>query len=223
MLCLHVLELEAHMKLGKWPSRATLSLFFSMFLLGAAALVQAQDQRDEDKPAQPEASQPQDEHSSSADKDAKPSKQDDAKPSNQEENKQDTNNPARNEDKTSGQEDVRSQAGQNGNARESGQSGNQQSAEHMQANANGNQRGGHIPDDKFRASFGRQHTFAMQQPTAVQGQPTFQYGGYSFALVDAWPAGWAYTDQCYIDYIDGEYFLFDLVHPGVRLAIVVVL
>jgi hypothetical protein len=211
------------MKLGKWLSRATLSLFFSMFLLGAAALVQAQDQRDENKPAQPEASQPQDEHSSSADKDAKPSKQDDAKPSKQEENKQDINNPARNEDKTSGQEDVRSQAGQNGNARESGQSGNQQSAEHMQANANGNQRGGHIPDDKFRASFGRQHTFAMQQPTVVQGQPTFQYGGYSFALVDAWPAGWAYTDQCYIDYIDGEYFLFDLVHPGVRLAIVVVL
>jgi hypothetical protein len=63
----------------------------------------------------------------------------------------------------------------------------------------------------------------MQQPTVVQGQPTFQYSGYSFTMVDAWPVGWAYTDQCYIDYIDGEYFLFDLAHPGVRLAIVVVL
>lgn len=219
------------MNLGRWLSRATLSLFLGMFLLGTAALVQAQDQRDDNKSAQPEASQQaqQDEHSSSPDKDAKPSKQDDAKPSKQDENKQDTNKPARSEDKASaqekatGQEDVRSQPGQNGNARESVQSGNQQSAEHMQGNANGRQRGGHIPDDKFRASFGRQHTFAMQQPTVVQGQPTFQYGGYSFSLVDAWPVGWAYTDQCYIDYIDGEYFLFDLAHPGVRLAIVVVL
>ena len=57
----------------------------------------------------------------------------------------------------------------------------------------------------------------------VEGQPQFQYGGYSFQLVDAWPVGWAYTDDCYIDYIDGEYFLFDLLHPGVRVAIIVVM
>jgi hypothetical protein len=219
------------MKLGRWLSRATLSLFLGIFLLGTAALVPAQDQRDENKPDQPEASKPsqQDEHSSSPNKDVKPSKQDDAKPSKQDEKTPDMNNPSRSEDKTPGQgkapgkEDIRPQAGQNGNVRESNPPANQQPAEQMQGNGKGNQRGGHIPDDKFRASFGRQHTFVMQQPTVVQGQPTFQYGGYSFALVDAWPVGWAYTDQCYIDYIDGEYFLFDLVHPGVRLAIVVVL
>ena len=57
----------------------------------------------------------------------------------------------------------------------------------------------------------------------VRGQPHFQYGGYNFELVDAWPADWAYTDDCYIDYIDGEYFLFDLLHPGVRIALFVVL
>ncbi len=211
------------MKLGRWLSRATLSLFLSMFLLGTAALVQAQDQRDDNKPAQPEASKPsqQDEHSN-PDKGVKPSKEEDAKPSKQDEKTQDMNNPARSEDKKAGQEDIRPQAGQNGNARESKQPANQHPAAQMQGNANG-KRGGHIPDDKFHASFGRQHTFVMQQPTVVQGQPTFQYGGYSFSLVDAWPAGWAYTDQCYIDYIDGEYFLFDLAHPGVRLAIVVVL
>ena len=96
-----------------------------------------------------------------------------------------------------------------------------QSAEHAQGSAG--RRGGHIPDDKFRASFGRQHTFVMQRSTVAQGQPTFQYGGYSFTVVDAWPVDWAYTDECYIDYVDGEYFLFDLAHPGVRLAIVVVL
>jgi hypothetical protein len=62
-----------------------------------------------------------------------------------------------------------------------------------------------------------------QRPVIVEGQPRFQYGGYSFALVDAWPADWTYTDDCYIDYIDGEYFLFDLRHPGMRIALFVVM
>ncbi len=95
--------------------------------------------------------------------------------------------------------------------------------EHGQMQRAGGHGGGRIPDDKFRAHFGRQHTFAIHQPRMVGGQPQFQYGGYSFTIVDAWPAGWAYTDDCYIDEIDGEYFLFDLLHPGVRIALVVVL
>lgn len=86
-----------------------------------------------------------------------------------------------------------------------------------------NQGAGRIPDDKFRANFGRQHTFVVNHVTTVGGQPHFQYGGYSFTIIEAWPAGWAYTDQCYIDYIDGQYFLFDLLHPGVQVALVVVL
>jgi hypothetical protein len=82
-------------------------------------------------------------------------------------------------------------------------------------------KGGHIPDDKFRSSFGKSHTFHPSRPTVVNGQPTIVYGGYSFIMVDPWPAEWAYTDDCYIDYIDGEYFLFDLLHPGVRIAVFV--
>lgn len=82
---------------------------------------------------------------------------------------------------------------------------------------------GRIPDDKFRSHFGHQHTFVVNRITIVEGQRRFQYGGYWFTLVDTWPAEWAYTDDCYIDFIDGEYFLFDLLHPGVRIAIVVVL
>ena len=62
-------------------------------------------------------------------------------------------------------------------------------------------------------------TLSAARPSVVNGQPTFQYGGYSFVLVDPWPVGWAYSDDCYIDYVDGEYFLFDLVHPGVRIAL----
>jgi hypothetical protein len=80
---------------------------------------------------------------------------------------------------------------------------------------------GRIPDDRFRANFGREHSFRVPRPEVVSGRPQFQYGGYSFVLVDAWPADWAYSDDCYIDYIDGEYFLIDLRHPGVRLALTV--
>jgi hypothetical protein len=78
-----------------------------------------------------------------------------------------------------------------------------------------------IPDDKFRANFGRQHTFRVQT-TVVEGQTRFQYGGYSFGLGNAWPVGWAYTDPCYIDYIDGEYVLIDLAHPGVQVPLLIV-
>ncbi len=63
----------------------------------------------------------------------------------------------------------------------------------------------------------------MNRVTVVEGRPRFQYGGYWFALVDAWPEDWAYPDDCYIDYIDDEYFLFDLLHPGVRIAVFVVM
>lgn len=79
----------------------------------------------------------------------------------------------------------------------------------------------HIPDEKFHSSFGRSHQFVVQRTTVVNGQSGFIYGGYTFVFVDPWPSDWAYTDDCYVDYIDGDYFLFDLMHPGVRLALFV--
>ena len=80
-----------------------------------------------------------------------------------------------------------------------------------------------IPDDRFRAHFGHEHSFVINRVTVVNGAPRFQYGGYWFAVVDPWPVEWAYTDECYIDDIDGEYFLFDLAHPGVKITLFVVL
>src|SRR6202521_5331750 len=142
---------------------------------------------------------------------AKPSQQatrpGEAKPAEQSEDK-----PARGEDKPAKQENAKP-------SRQSGEAG--QSTQHAQRSAD--HRGGRIPDDKFRAQFGRQHTFKINRTTTAQGQPGFQYGGYTFAIVDVWPAEWVYTDDCYVDYVDGEYFLFDLLHPGVGVAIIVVL
>jgi hypothetical protein len=78
-----------------------------------------------------------------------------------------------------------------------------------------------IDDAHFRSHFGHDHHFAIKHVTMVGGRPHFAYGGYNFEIVDAWPHGWAYTDNCYIDYVDGQYFLFNLAHPGVRISVTV--
>src|SRR6202050_2200247 len=80
-------------------------------------------------------------------------------------------------------------------------------------------RHGSIPDDRFRASFGRSHTFHVNRSEFAGGSRRFQYGGYWFALVQPWPAAWLYTDNVYVDYMNGGYFLCDPVHPGVYLSI----
>ncbi len=86
--------------------------------------------------------------------------------------------------------------------------------------------GKHIPDDKFRASFGRQHTFKVNrvitQTTIVPGQTQFVASGFTFVFLDPWPAEFLFTDDCFIEFVNGEYFLFDAFHPEVRVALLVV-
>jgi hypothetical protein len=80
-----------------------------------------------------------------------------------------------------------------------------------------------IPDDRFRSSFGRQHEFRIGSPRLVGGYSRFQYGGFWFGFDEAWPVEWYYTDDVYVDYIDGEYFLYNPYYPGSRVMISVVL
>jgi hypothetical protein len=169
-------------------------------LLGTSALLYAQDTRQQE-PRQPENQQRQPEDQQKPDE----PKAQQTKPSPDQENKK----PTKQEKQEKKEQDKQAKANQANR--------DQKPA----ASANGGGRGGHIPDDKFRANFGRGHSFKAQT-VFVSGQRQFAYGGYNFQLVDAWPAGWAYTDDCYIDFIDGEYFLIDLLHPGMRIAIIVV-
>jgi hypothetical protein len=81
---------------------------------------------------------------------------------------------------------------------------------------------GRIPDTQFHAHFGRSHTFHVGHPQMVSGQYRFNYGGYWFGWSQAWPVGWGYDDEFYVDFIDGQYYLIDLAHPQVRLALIVV-
>jgi hypothetical protein len=187
--------------------------------LAGSASVYAQETR----PEQKEAPEPKPETTAPAGRspeEMKAPKQEEAKPGKQEEGN-------RNEGTAARQDEMKQDKAKQEKAdkarvddRKSPKQTDRNTKTVTQANATGNH--GRIPDDKFRAHFGRQHTFSVHT-TTVGGRPRFQYGGYNFNIVEVWPADWAYTDDCYVDYIDGEYFLFDLRHPGVRLALEVVL
>lgn len=170
-------------------------------LLGIPA-VSAQDDKPKTDDARPEASPDV----------AKPAHQAPADHDKQEMKQDQTTAPKDDKEEKKDQQDAAKNGKENGNP-----------AKGTQANAHpANGQSGRIPDKDFKSHFGKQHTFVINRPTIVEGQPRFQYSGYWFVISDPWPAGWAYTDSCYVDYIDGEYFLFDLAHPGVQIALVVV-
>jgi hypothetical protein len=81
----------------------------------------------------------------------------------------------------------------------------------------GNDGGGRIPDAKFKANFGQQHSFRVTQ--ADYSNHRFQYGGYSFGFVDPWPSNWLYTQNVYVIEINGVYYLCNASFPGVNLAL----
>jgi hypothetical protein len=187
-----------------------------------AALAWAQEPRDESKPPQQEPARqeeprpeprrdaaPPSREGEPRSNEARPSQQEEAKPPQSE--RQESARPPREESKPAheqhGQEPQRGQEAQSGqHARPAGKSA-------------------HIPDSKFKASYGRQHSFTVNrvinQTTVVAGQTNFVYGGYTFVILDPWPADWLFTDDVYIDYVDDDYFLFDVLHPGIRIALFV--
>jgi hypothetical protein len=81
----------------------------------------------------------------------------------------------------------------------------------------GNANGRRIREEDFHSHFGREHHFRVVR----RDDRRFQYSGYWFEYTDPWPVGWSYDDDVYVDEIDGEYYLIDPVHPGIRLLIIV--
>ncbi|MGC2638103.1 MAG: hypothetical protein WA294_13050 [Acidobacteriaceae bacterium] len=85
---------------------------------------------------------------------------------------------------------------------------------------------GRISDRDYQTHFSRAHSFTVRTVVTttriVPNQTRFVYGGYNFVFLQPWPAGWALTDDCYIDYINGEYVLIDLAHPGVMITLSIV-
>ena len=120
-------------------------------------------------------------------------------------------------DKTPQSEGRQAQEPQNGDRRMQGKPANE---EHGQAAPGQHRR---IPDRDFHAHFGQPHRFAVGHLQTYQGRPSFVYSSYTFVLVQPWPAGWVYDDDdCYIDYVDGDYWLFNVLYPGVRVELFIV-
>jgi type IV secretory pathway VirB10-like protein len=109
---------------------------------------------------------------------------------------------------------VQQQHAQQGNA---GQSQAHAQQSHLTYGNRGSYAHGRISDDHYAASFGSGHRFHVSQSDYEHRR--FQYGGYSFGFIDPWPVGWGYSDDVYVVYVDGGYYMYDPVHPGVRIAI----
>jgi hypothetical protein len=77
--------------------------------------------------------------------------------------------------------------------------------------------GGRIPEDRYKANFGRDHRFHVTEGNYRDRR--FQYGGYSFGFVDAWPGNWLYTQDVYVVEINGVYYLCNASYPGMNLEL----
>jgi hypothetical protein len=97
--------------------------------------------------------------------------------------------------------------------------------EHHTWHERGGYRGYRIPQDRFRAHFGRGHWFRVHSAPVivVGGYPRFQYGGFWFSVVDPWPEYWSRTwyetDDVYVDYVSDGYYMYNRRHPGVAIAV----
>ena len=78
---------------------------------------------------------------------------------------------------------------------------------------------GRIPDDRYRANFGREHTFRVNQGDFNNHR--FQYGGYWFGFAAPWPSNWLYTQDVFVVDIDGVYYLCNPAYPGVNVELIV--
>jgi hypothetical protein len=76
---------------------------------------------------------------------------------------------------------------------------------------------GRISDEHYRANFGNGHNFHVNR--GDYDHRRFSYGGYSFGFVDPWPASWYYTDNVYVVYEGGGYYMYDAIHPGMRISV----
>ena len=80
---------------------------------------------------------------------------------------------------------------------------------------------GRIPDDRYKANFGRDHSFRVSEGDYRNHR--FQYGGYWFGFAGVWPSNWLYTQNVYVVDIDGVYYLCNPMYPGVNVELNVTL
>jgi DNA mismatch repair ATPase MutL len=215
------------MKLSTFTGTSALLLGF-LLTFGFAAPSYAQDQQ-EDKPKQQESGKPQDakpEHDGKPKQQAEPPKtpNEQPRPDKEKEAKPPKQQPQAEQPKTEKQSKQAEKQNEQQQKEQQKQYGQQRGySQEQSAQQSGHGGGGRIPDDRFHAHFGREHHFHVGHPQIVEGRPHFEYGGYSFIIVQAWPGDWGYDDDVYIVDDGGVYYLCDVAHPGVQLELDVVL
>jgi hypothetical protein len=185
------------MKLVRAISTAVLSLTLGIGISAYAQEQQHEQEENKDKPAQQKETKAQP---------AKPVKQEERAAQPAKNNKPEERNAQ--PEKNSKPEEK--------NAQEQRQQAKpEQQAQHARGD------GGRIPDDRYKANFGREHSFRVSEGDYRNHR--FQYGGYWFGFAGAWPSNWLYTQDVYVVEIDGAYYLCNPSYPGVNVALNVTL
>jgi outer membrane biosynthesis protein TonB len=181
----------------------------------AYAQQEQQDQQEEQK-----ARPAQDEKKAQPEKSAKPGdknvQQEEKNTQPQDRNKNQEEKSAQPQDKNNKQEEKNAQQQERNNQQEN-RNAQQRSQPYEPAQQAQRGNAGRIPDDRYRANFGQEHRFRVSQ--SDYSNRRFQYGGYSFGFVDAWPSNWLYTQDVFVVEIDGVYYLCNASYPGVNIEL----
>ncbi len=199
----------------------------ALFVLLAATTCYAQDQ-EKDKPKQEEKKEQPERKEPAAKEPARPQAQEEKKAPEQQKAQHQAQEQQKDQAKQTEkersdaakqqQQATHQQQQQAAKQQQQQQVARQDSAHNQQAQRDGGNRSARrIPEQDFHAHFGREHTFRVSR----SNDRRFNYGGYYWVYNDPWPSDWAYTDAVYVDEIDGEYYLIDPVHPGLRLMLVI--
>jgi outer membrane biosynthesis protein TonB len=210
------------MKLVGAISTAVLSLTLGVGI-PAYAQQEQHDQQEEqkakpaqdEKKAQPEKSAKPEEKGAQQDKN---NAQEGKNAQQQDKNNKQEEKSAQQEDKNTKQEEKNAQQQDRNNQQEQK---NEQQQHAQPAQHAGNNGGGRIPDDRYKANFGQQHRFRVSQ--ADYSNRRFQYGGYWFGFEGVWPSNWLYSEDVFVVEIDGVYYLCNASYPGVNIALSVTL
>jgi hypothetical protein len=137
-----------------------------------------------------------------------------AKPAQEKEKRAEPEKSVKQEEKNARQQDQNKQVERNAQEQHSQRDKPGKQEEHARGN-------GRIPADRFKANFGREHSFRVSEGDYRSHR--FQYGGYWFGFASAWPSNWLYTQDVYVIEIDGVYYLCNASYPGVNLTLDVTL
>ena len=179
-------------------------------------------QENQDKHEEEKAKPAQDEKKSHPEKSAKQGDNNarhEEKNTQQDRNKNQEQKSAQQQDKNNKQEQKNAQQ-ENKNNQQENRNAQQHSRQAEPARQAQRGNGNRIPDDRYRANFGREHSFRVSHNDYDRDR-RFQYGGYWFGFVDPWPTNWLYTQDVFVVEIDGMYYLCNPMYPGVNVAITV--